>query len=182
MRTRAYCAQISIRDLGSRGALADVQFQYPVGCGSRVVLVSDRGLPCHKFEPSTTKDPSCRERCMLNLSRAQTSSRWCGVVVRKSGGSSEGLLATDLVILNHGQLTRTTPELAPPLLTTPSHQREKFGIHRIHCNGASGRHPSWHGRKAGRPHQQPGQASGGILPKSHVWWLIESRQQPGALG
>ncbi|GFT51999.1 hypothetical protein TNCV_2058481 [Trichonephila clavipes] len=30
------------------------------GRGSRVVKVSDRGWPCHEFEPSTTKDPSCR--------------------------------------------------------------------------------------------------------------------------
>ncbi|GFX84039.1 uncharacterized protein TNCV_4858471 [Trichonephila clavipes] len=28
------------------------------------------------------------KRCMLNLSRAQTSSRWCGVVVRRGGASS----------------------------------------------------------------------------------------------
>ncbi|GFV94569.1 hypothetical protein TNCV_3826361 [Trichonephila clavipes] len=27
---------------------------------SKVVKVSDRGLPCHEFEPSTTKDPPCR--------------------------------------------------------------------------------------------------------------------------
>ncbi|PRD33019.1 UNVERIFIED_CONTAM: hypothetical protein NCL1_18678 [Trichonephila clavipes] len=30
------------------------------GRGSRVVKVSDCGLPCHEFEPSTTKDPPCR--------------------------------------------------------------------------------------------------------------------------
>ncbi|GFU70165.1 hypothetical protein TNCV_5057591 [Trichonephila clavipes] len=30
------------------------------GRGSRVVKVSDRGWSCHDFEPSTTKDPSCR--------------------------------------------------------------------------------------------------------------------------
>ncbi|GFS56192.1 uncharacterized protein TNCV_1650961 [Trichonephila clavipes] len=30
------------------------------GRGSRVVLVSERGLLCHGFEPSTTKDPPCR--------------------------------------------------------------------------------------------------------------------------
>ncbi|GFW29503.1 hypothetical protein TNCV_744451 [Trichonephila clavipes] len=30
------------------------------GCGSRVVKVSDRGWPCHEFEPSTTKVPPCR--------------------------------------------------------------------------------------------------------------------------
>ncbi|GFT15748.1 uncharacterized protein TNCV_4943071 [Trichonephila clavipes] len=27
-------------------------------------------------------------RCMLNMSRAETSSRWCGVVVRRGGASS----------------------------------------------------------------------------------------------
>ncbi|GFT07160.1 uncharacterized protein TNCV_1416501 [Trichonephila clavipes] len=31
------------------------------------------------------------ERCTLNLSRAQASSRWCGVVVRRGGASSEGM-------------------------------------------------------------------------------------------
>ncbi|GFT51636.1 uncharacterized protein TNCV_2632961 [Trichonephila clavipes] len=42
----------------------------------------------------------------------------------------------DHVILNHGQVTWTTPELAPPLLTTTSHQREdvsaldRFNVHR----------------------------------------------------
>ncbi|GFW56743.1 uncharacterized protein TNCV_4068231 [Trichonephila clavipes] len=46
------------------------------------------------------------------------------------------LLATDHVILNHGQVTWTTPELAPPLLTTTPHQREdvsaldRFNVHR----------------------------------------------------
>ncbi|GFU88227.1 uncharacterized protein TNCV_846201 [Trichonephila clavipes] len=46
------------------------------------------------------------------------------------------LLATDHVILNHGQVTWTTPELAPPLLTITPHQREdisaldRFNVHR----------------------------------------------------
>ncbi|GFY10199.1 uncharacterized protein TNCV_2628781 [Trichonephila clavipes] len=49
---------------------------------------------------------------------------------------ARGLLATDHVILNHGQVTWTTPELAPPLLTTTPHQREdvsaldRFNVHR----------------------------------------------------
>ncbi|GFW49231.1 uncharacterized protein TNCV_3057411 [Trichonephila clavipes] len=44
--------------------------------------------------------------------------------------------ATDHVILNHGQVTWTTPELAPPLLTTAPHHREdvlaldRFNAHR----------------------------------------------------
>ncbi|GFT08447.1 uncharacterized protein TNCV_2324641 [Trichonephila clavipes] len=49
---------------------------------------------------------------------------------------TRGLLATDHVILNHGQVTRTTLELAPPLLTTIPHLREdvsaldRFNVHR----------------------------------------------------
>ncbi|GFX30289.1 uncharacterized protein TNCV_1963961 [Trichonephila clavipes] len=55
------------------------------------------------------------------------------VTVRES---TRGLLATDHVILNHGQVTWTTPELAPPLLTTTPHQREdvsaldRFNVYR----------------------------------------------------
>ncbi|GFS95985.1 transposable element Tcb2 transposase [Trichonephila clavipes] len=50
--------------------------------------------------------------------------------------TTRGLLATDHVILNHGQVTWTTPDLAPPLLTTTPHQREdvsaldRFNVHR----------------------------------------------------
>ncbi|GFU63191.1 hypothetical protein TNCV_3466151 [Trichonephila clavipes] len=52
--------------------------------GSRVVKVSDHGWPCHDFKPITTKDPPCRAAMhALNLSRAQRSSRWCGVVDRE---------------------------------------------------------------------------------------------------
>ncbi|GFU84695.1 hypothetical protein TNCV_2126361 [Trichonephila clavipes] len=38
--------------------------------------------------------------------------------------ATRGLLARDLVILNHGQVTRTNPVLAPAPLTTTPHQRE----------------------------------------------------------
>ncbi|GFW84202.1 uncharacterized protein TNCV_4878651 [Trichonephila clavipes] len=50
--------------------------------------------------------------------------------------ATRGLLATDHAILNHGQVTWTTPELAPPLLTTTPHQQEdvsaldRFSVHR----------------------------------------------------
>ncbi|GFV11604.1 uncharacterized protein TNCV_975941 [Trichonephila clavipes] len=49
---------------------------------------------------------------------------------------TRGLLVTDLVILNHGQVTRMTPEMAPPLLTTTWHSREdvraldRLSVHR----------------------------------------------------
>ncbi|GFW06829.1 uncharacterized protein TNCV_3289291 [Trichonephila clavipes] len=51
------------------------------------------------------------------------------------GLATRGLLATDHVILNHGQVTWTTPGL-PPLLTTTPRQREdvstldRFNVHR----------------------------------------------------
>ncbi|GFU43720.1 hypothetical protein TNCV_651411 [Trichonephila clavipes] len=37
--------------------------------------------------------------------------------------ATQRLLATEHVILNHGQVTWTTPELSPPLLTTTPHQQ-----------------------------------------------------------
>ncbi|GFW75769.1 uncharacterized protein TNCV_4429521 [Trichonephila clavipes] len=63
------------------------------------------------------------------------------------GGATRGLLATDHVILNHGQVTWTTPELAPPspnYHTTP-HQREdvsaldRFNVHRLVWVGGGGK-------------------------------------------
>ncbi|GFV02074.1 uncharacterized protein TNCV_3480011 [Trichonephila clavipes] len=50
--------------------------------------------------------------------------------------AARGILATDLVILNHGQVTRATPELAPPLLTTALRQQkdvralDRFNVNR----------------------------------------------------
>ncbi|GFU49899.1 uncharacterized protein TNCV_4686561 [Trichonephila clavipes] len=115
------------------------------------------------LNPVPLKTRRVRERCTLNLSRAQTSSRWCSVVVRRGVASSgvvhvilpwfkntwsvaksprvaeqcdvnihscipngkegkfpepetatRGLLATDHIILNHGQVTWTTLELTTP--------------------------------------------------------------------
>ncbi|GFV88463.1 uncharacterized protein TNCV_1242761 [Trichonephila clavipes] len=66
--------------------------------------------------------------------------RECGclidLILTSHCSATRGLLATDHVILNHGQVTWTTPELAPPLLTTTPHQREdvsaldRFNVHR----------------------------------------------------
>ncbi|GFV35770.1 uncharacterized protein TNCV_913601 [Trichonephila clavipes] len=50
--------------------------------------------------------------------------------------TTRGFLVTDYEILNHGQVTRTTPELAIPLLTTTPHLRQDisaldgFNVHR----------------------------------------------------
>ncbi|GBM58205.1 hypothetical protein AVEN_196709-1 [Araneus ventricosus] len=39
----------------------------------------------------------------------------------------EDYFGTDLVVLNHGQMERTTPQLAPPLETSTPHQ--SFPVH-----------------------------------------------------
>ncbi|GFV81146.1 uncharacterized protein TNCV_3742071 [Trichonephila clavipes] len=52
------------------------------GCGSPVVKVSDHGRYVNSSSPVPPKTRSVGEGCTLNLSRAQTSSLWCGVVVR----------------------------------------------------------------------------------------------------
>ncbi|GFU84699.1 hypothetical protein TNCV_2126401 [Trichonephila clavipes] len=72
----------------------------PMSCGrgSLVVKVTDSRPACHEFDPSTAQDPPL-----------------------KGSDLYERFWPTDFVILNHGQVTRMIPELAPPLHTT---QRE----------------------------------------------------------
>ncbi|GFX88973.1 uncharacterized protein TNCV_2852731 [Trichonephila clavipes] len=53
--------------------------------GNLVVGVSDRGWHATSSSPVPLKTHLVGERCTLNLPRAQTSSRWCGVVVRRGG-------------------------------------------------------------------------------------------------
>ncbi|GFW43598.1 uncharacterized protein TNCV_4769501 [Trichonephila clavipes] len=48
-----------------------------------VVKVSDHGWLITSSSPVPLKTRRIGERCMLNLSRAETSSRWCGVVARR---------------------------------------------------------------------------------------------------
>ncbi|GFV48337.1 histone-lysine N-methyltransferase SETMAR [Trichonephila clavipes] len=96
---------------------------------------------------------------------------------RNRGGSelpffraTRGLLATDHVILNHGQVTWTTPELAPPFLTTTPHQREdvsaldRFNGHRC---------PTWRVFSGTRTRDK---ASHDLIPiplgyRSHMTWV-----------
>ncbi|GFV56249.1 hypothetical protein TNCV_106061 [Trichonephila clavipes] len=53
-----------------------------------VVKISDHGRHVMRSSPVPLKSRRVEERCPLNPSRAQTSSRWCGVVVRRGGASS----------------------------------------------------------------------------------------------
>ncbi|GFX28672.1 uncharacterized protein TNCV_4860361 [Trichonephila clavipes] len=66
----------------------------PNYCGGAVVKVSDHGGHVMSSGPVPLKTRRVGERCTLNLSRAETSSRWCGVVVRRGGASSDVILVT----------------------------------------------------------------------------------------
>ncbi|GFW67567.1 hypothetical protein TNCV_3392381 [Trichonephila clavipes] len=58
------------------------------GCGSSGVKVSDLGRHAMSSSPVPLKTRRVGQRCSLNLSRAETSSRGCSVVVRRGGASS----------------------------------------------------------------------------------------------
>ncbi|GFX52292.1 uncharacterized protein TNCV_4801491 [Trichonephila clavipes] len=60
------------------------------GCGSPIVKVSDHGTHVMSSSPLPLNQypRHVGQRCTLNLSRAETSSRWCGVVVRRGGAIS----------------------------------------------------------------------------------------------
>ncbi|GFW43206.1 uncharacterized protein TNCV_1349701 [Trichonephila clavipes] len=60
------------------------------GHGSLVVKASDRGWRIMSSIRVPFKTSCVGERCTLNLLRAQTFSRWCGVVVRREGSASSG--------------------------------------------------------------------------------------------
>ncbi|GFU54778.1 uncharacterized protein TNCV_1082321 [Trichonephila clavipes] len=64
------------------------------GCISPVVKVSDHGRHVMSFSPVPLKTRRVGERCTLHLSIAQTSSRWCGVVVRRGVAISGVVLVT----------------------------------------------------------------------------------------
>ncbi|GFY06997.1 uncharacterized protein TNCV_4202681 [Trichonephila clavipes] len=57
--------------------------QSALGCGSPVVKVSNHGRHVMSSIQVPLKTRRVGQRCTLNLSRAETSSRWCGVVVRR---------------------------------------------------------------------------------------------------
>ncbi|GFV60649.1 uncharacterized protein TNCV_46011 [Trichonephila clavipes] len=68
--------------------VANSSNSYNTGCGSPVVKVSNHGRQVMSSSPVPLKIRRVGQRCTLNLSRAETSSRWCGVVVRRGGASS----------------------------------------------------------------------------------------------
>ncbi|GFU16689.1 hypothetical protein TNCV_4186861 [Trichonephila clavipes] len=62
--------------------------------GSQAVKVSDNGWSAMSSWPVPLKTRRVGARCTLNLSRAQTSSRWCCVVAIRVGASPGVVLVT----------------------------------------------------------------------------------------
>ncbi|GFT01028.1 uncharacterized protein TNCV_4054301 [Trichonephila clavipes] len=60
--------------------------------------------------PVPLKTRRVGQRCTLNLSRAETSSRWCGVVVRRGGCQLRCLSSTSL---DHGPKFRGPSQKSP---------------------------------------------------------------------
>ncbi|GFU33195.1 uncharacterized protein TNCV_4156981 [Trichonephila clavipes] len=72
------------------------------GCGSPVVKASNHGRHVMRSIPVPLKTRRVGQRCTLNLSRAETSSRWCGVVVRRRGVPAQ----VSSTSLDHGSKLR----------------------------------------------------------------------------
>ncbi|GFX57480.1 uncharacterized protein TNCV_3051311 [Trichonephila clavipes] len=97
MRASAFCVHRTIHAHWALSYMSECPDQVG-GCGSRVVKVA--GLITNS-SPVPLKTHRVRKRCTLNLSRAQTSSRWCGVVVRRGGRG-----ASSSTSLDHGSKLR----------------------------------------------------------------------------
>ncbi|GFU06675.1 gamma-aminobutyric acid receptor subunit rho-3 [Trichonephila clavipes] len=83
MDTQRCFLSIASSWLKSESCLPFLFLQLMWGCGSPVVKVSNHGRHVMSSIPVPLKTRRVGQRCTLNLSRAETSSRWCGVVVRR---------------------------------------------------------------------------------------------------
>ncbi|GFV34693.1 uncharacterized protein TNCV_1449971 [Trichonephila clavipes] len=77
--------------------------------GSLVVKESDRGWRVMSSSRVPLKIHRVGERCTLNMSRAQMSSGWCGVVVKRGGVSAQVTSSS----LDHGSKLRSLSPKAP---------------------------------------------------------------------
>ncbi|GFV92193.1 uncharacterized protein TNCV_1896291 [Trichonephila clavipes] len=82
---------IAERELsGISNALATSTYFSPSSVAAVAEWYRHRIVAClvTSSSPVPLKTRRVGQRCTLNLSRAETSSRWCGVVVRRGGASS----------------------------------------------------------------------------------------------
>ncbi|GFX42350.1 uncharacterized protein TNCV_110701 [Trichonephila clavipes] len=91
----SYYLKAEVLLIGYLGSLDEASFENKVDVSeSNVAAVAEwyryRTVACFVTgsSPVPLKTRRVGQRCTLNLSRAETSSRWCGVVVRRGGASS----------------------------------------------------------------------------------------------
>ncbi|GFX80570.1 hypothetical protein TNCV_498381 [Trichonephila clavipes] len=87
-------------------------------CGSPVVKVLDHGRHVMSSSPVPLKTDRVGQRCTLNMSRAQTSSRWCGVV-SSSYSTRQYLVKPGLELMV--RLVKVTVERSLPERCNPQH-------------------------------------------------------------
>ncbi|GFS52908.1 hypothetical protein TNCV_330691 [Trichonephila clavipes] len=103
------------------------------GRGSRVLKVSDRGWSCHEFEPSTTKEPPCREAMhvkSIELKHPPVGMMWSKTIIgiqnstlsslRKLSNLSRGEEVTENQIstLRSRAESRNHMTCVPPIITS----------------------------------------------------------------
>ncbi|GFW82948.1 uncharacterized protein TNCV_1078201 [Trichonephila clavipes] len=86
------------------------------GCGSPVGKVLNHGRHVMSSSPVPLKTRRVGQRCTLNLPRAETSSRWCGVVVWRGWCQLSRMLCIVAVVSNPLGAGKPTPS---PHLTFP---------------------------------------------------------------
>ncbi|GFU85325.1 uncharacterized protein TNCV_2386301 [Trichonephila clavipes] len=78
------------------------------GHGSKMVKVSNHGWRVMSSSPVPLQTHRVEERCTLNLSRAQRSSRWCGVEARR-GSCQLRCRPRHLTMVQNDELRRQKP-------------------------------------------------------------------------
>ncbi|GFX27498.1 uncharacterized protein TNCV_4995531 [Trichonephila clavipes] len=113
------CVYVCVNGLSTFGSCGAAAFLCTFPLFSKMTAVSSiRGqvaavAECYRYRmvaclvtslsPVPLKTRRVGQRCTLNLSRAETSSRWCGVVVRRGGGVPAQVSSTSL---DHGSKLR----------------------------------------------------------------------------
>ncbi|GBM41511.1 hypothetical protein AVEN_265729-1 [Araneus ventricosus] len=85
------------------------------GGGSVVARCELRRQRVSSSKPDSTEDPSCIGAVLHQIIHRGQRAPWCGAEIWKRGAGSGVVIFfwMDFVILNHSQMTMTTPELAP---------------------------------------------------------------------
>ncbi|GFT37495.1 uncharacterized protein TNCV_4879421 [Trichonephila clavipes] len=94
MTTTTWKKTFQTNDKSSNGRVRHVRMYGGYFSADRAAAVAEwyryRTVACFVTgsSPVSLKTRRVGQRCTLNLSRAETSSRWCGVVVRRGGANS----------------------------------------------------------------------------------------------